>query len=59
MTRHILKCNKCYIYTMKKVCPKCNNETINPWPPKFGIEDKYAEYRRKAKAEFWAKEGLL
>ena len=44
---------------MKNKCPVCNEETINPKPPKFSIEDKYSDYRRKAKAELWIKEGLL
>lgn len=59
MKRHIFKCGKCGIYTMKKKCPKCNQETINPKPLKFSLEDKYGDYRRKAKAEFFAKEGLI
>jgi len=49
--KHILKCSKCDIYTMKNKCPVCNEETINPKPPKFSIEDKYSDYR--------IKEGLL
>lgn len=57
--RHIFKCDKCGIYTMKKACPKCNDETINPKPPRFSIDDRYGNYRRKAKIEFLEKEGLI
>jgi len=57
--KHILKCDKCGIYTMKNICPKCNNETINPKPAKFSIDDKYGSYRRKAKSEFLVRDGLI
>ena len=44
---------------MKGVCPACGKEAKNPKPPKFSIEDKYADYRRKAKADIFAREGLI
>ncbi len=41
------KCLKCKIYTLKKVCPICNNETVFAHPIfKFS---KYAEYRMQIK----------
>jgi len=59
MKKSILKCASCGIYTMKGVCPACGKEAKNPKPPKFSIEDKYADYRRKAKADIFAREGLI
>ena len=43
---------------MKKIC-SCDGKAITPKPAKFSIEDKYAVYRRKAKIDFFKKEGLL
>ncbi len=54
----ILKCGKCGRYTMKDIC-ECNGKALTPKPAKFSIEDKYAEYRRKAKLETFKSEGLL
>jgi rRNA maturation protein Nop10 len=34
---------------MKEVCPKCNSKTVITRPQKYSPEDKFAEYRRKAK----------
>jgi len=39
------KCPNCSIYTLKKQCHKCGNETISPHPAKFSPDDKYARYR--------------
>lgn len=36
---------------MDQKCPKCGKTTIFPKPPKYSPEDKYAEYRRKAKKQ--------
>jgi len=47
--QHIMKCPKCGKYTMQDKCSDCNVSTINPKPAKFSPDDKYAEYRRKAK----------
>lgn len=33
---------------MKEVCD-CGGKTFSPKPPKYSPEDKYAEYRRRAK----------
>ena len=54
MKKSILKCIKCGRYTMKEVC--CKQKTINPKPAKFNVEDKYGDYRRKAKEELLKKE---
>lgn len=55
---HILKC-KCGQYTMQNQCPKCGSPAENPRPPKWSPEDKYGEYRRKAKEVEWKEKGLL
>lgn len=34
---------------MKEECSKCGSRTVTPHPAKYSKEDKYAEYRRKAK----------
>lgn len=40
------KCPKCGEYTLEsKHCV----ETVSAYPPKYSPEDKYGEYRRKAK----------
>jgi H/ACA ribonucleoprotein complex subunit 3 len=57
--RHILKCVKCGNYTMEEKCPKCGSSATNPKPAKYSPEDKYGDYRRKAKKEQLVKEGLL
>ncbi|MBW2973055.1 hypothetical protein KY346_01530 [Candidatus Woesearchaeota archaeon] len=46
--KHILKCNKCEAYTMKESC-KCGGKATTIVPAKYSPQDKYAEYRRKAK----------
>ena len=57
--KHIVKCSKCRQYTMKDKCPKCKIKTINPKPAKYSPEDKYGEYRRKAKQAEFEGAGLL
>ncbi len=57
--KHILKCPECKAYTMKEKCPECGEKSINPKPSKYSPQDKYGEYRRKAKSEMRKKEGLL
>jgi len=49
--KHILKCPKCGIYTMKEKCPKDSEKTVSPKPAKYTPEDRMGEYRRKAKKE--------
>jgi len=43
---------------MSDTC-ECGGKALTPKPAKFSIEDKYAEYRRKAKLEIFKSEGLL
>ena len=46
--KHILKCKECNKYTLKEKC-ECTGKAITIRPPKYSPEDKYGEYRRKAK----------
>jgi H/ACA ribonucleoprotein complex subunit 3 len=56
--KHILRCQKCSKYTLVEKC-ECGGVAIENKPPKYSPEDKYADYRRKAKEEQWKKEGLI
>lgn len=56
--RAIMKCQKCGRYTMNDAC-ECGGKALTPKPAKFSVEDKYAQYRRKAKLEIFKSEGLL
>ena len=47
--RHIMRCQGCSVYTVKEICSSCSSKTIIPKPAKYGPEDNYAAYRRKAK----------
>lgn len=49
MAKEILKCQKCGVYTLKKI--HCKKKTITTKPPKYSPEDKYGKYRRKFKLE--------
>ena len=53
-----MKCQKCHKYTMNDTC-ECGGNTLTPKPAKFSVEDKYAQYRRKAKLEIFKSKGLL
>ncbi|MAE13362.1 ribosome biogenesis protein [Candidatus Woesearchaeota archaeon] len=44
----LLKCTACSEYTLHSPC-SCGNPARSPRPVKFSIEDKYGNYRRKAK----------
>lgn len=47
---HLFKCTKCDEYTLnQKQCPKCGGVVVDPKPPKYSPQDKYGEYRRRAK----------
>jgi len=46
--KHILKCENCGAYTMKEKC-KCKGKATTVVPAKYSPQDRYAEYRRKAK----------
>lgn len=56
---HILKCESCDIYTLSKICKKCGKKTIMPKPAKYSPQDKYGEYRRKAKKSSLKSKDLL
>ncbi|MBI2673629.1 RNA-protein complex protein Nop10 [Candidatus Woesearchaeota archaeon] len=45
----ILRCIKCLTYTLNNKCPQCNSDCHSTRPAKFSPEDKYGEYRRKAR----------
>jgi len=47
---HLFKCSNCGQYTLnQKTCPKCGGSVFSPRPAKYSPQDKYGEYRRKAK----------
>jgi len=56
--KSILKCSNCGKYTMKETC-SCSGKAITPKPGKFSPEDKYAQYRRKAKIDDFKKRDLI
>ena len=43
---------------MKDVC-LCGGKALTPRPAKFSIDDKYGNYRRKAKFNFFKEERLI
>lgn len=45
---HILKCQSCKSYGLTEVCT-CGSKRVRIEPAKYSPEDKYADYRRKAK----------
>ncbi|MFQ5832747.1 MAG: RNA-protein complex protein Nop10 [Candidatus Thorarchaeota archaeon] len=49
MTR-LFKCRACGHYTLEsRDCPRCGESVVTPHPPKYSPQDRYGEYRRKAK----------
>ena len=60
MAKHIYKCSSCFRYTLEDTCPSCgiNKKTVLPRPPKFSLEDKYADLQREVKKEELVKKGL-
>jgi H/ACA ribonucleoprotein complex subunit 3 len=46
--KRILKCPNCGKYGLTEECT-CGSKKIEPKPPKYTPEDKYAHYRRMAK----------
>jgi H/ACA ribonucleoprotein complex subunit 3 len=56
--KHILKCTQCGKYILSEKC-ECGGKAIENKPPKYSPEDKYGDYRRKAKEEQRKKEGLM
>ncbi|MEO2154224.1 MAG: nucleolar RNA-binding Nop10p family protein [Nanoarchaeota archaeon] len=59
MHKWIRKCKKCNVYTLKEVCPCCNNKTQEVNPPNVGLEDPYQYYRVIKKLEEDGKWELL
>ncbi len=57
--KHISKCKKCEIYTIKQKCPECGGEVVRPIPPKYSPVDKYGKYRRKVKFPSLKKADLI
>ncbi len=49
MSKKILYCKSCDVFTLKEKCPKCGAKTLSTQPAKFSPEDKYGKYRRMAK----------
>lgn len=47
MAQHILRCPSCNKYTLQEQCSACSIKTKLVKPPKFSLNDKYAEYRRR------------
>ena len=60
MAKHIYKCSSCLRYTLEDTCPSCEKKerTVLPRPPKFSLEDKYADLQREVKKEELVKKGL-
>ncbi|NOZ81676.1 MAG: RNA-protein complex protein Nop10 [Candidatus Micrarchaeota archaeon] len=48
MFMKIRKCERCKRYTLREKC-RCGLITVSPHPPKFSPEDRWGEWRRKAK----------
>ena len=57
MALNIRKCISCERYTLKEECA-CRGKTILLRPPKFSLEDKYADLKRKVKKEELIEKGL-
>ncbi len=49
MASHILRCAKCFTYTLEENCPKCKSLCQSTKPAKFSPIDKYGYWRRLAK----------
>ncbi len=58
MTEHIRICPNCRKYTLEEECVVCKVSTVLAKPPKYSPSDKYANYRREAKAEERKGKGL-
>ena len=57
MTKHLRQCGSCQTYTLEEKCPGCGAATVPPKPPKFSLDDKYADLRRQIKKEALIKKG--
>jgi len=52
MTKEILKCMKCNLYTLKTSCSKCGEKTISTKPAKFSPLDRQGKFRRLYKKKY-------
>ncbi|MBI2106095.1 nucleolar RNA-binding Nop10p family protein [Candidatus Woesearchaeota archaeon] len=52
MTKEILKCSNCDLYTLKAVCSKCGEKTLSTKPAKFSPLDKQGKFRRIYKKKY-------
>jgi H/ACA ribonucleoprotein complex subunit 3 len=48
---HLYYCHHCKEYTLQQVCPRCQDKTIEPKPPRFSPQDHYGKYRRELKKQ--------
>lgn len=52
MKWYMRRCVKCRRYTLDTdKCPYCGSNTEVPHPPRFSPEDRFVEYRIRAKIE--------
>ncbi|MCG7843970.1 MAG: RNA-protein complex protein Nop10 [Methanomassiliicoccales archaeon] len=51
MKTTLRRCDKCHEYTLKNACPRCGSKTLTPIPPRFSPDDRYGEYRRRARQQ--------
>ena len=49
MKTRILRCSKCFNYTLKRVC--CYLKTNSTKPAKFSLVDRYGKWRREYKTK--------
>lgn len=54
----ILKCQNCGKYTMNEKC-SCGGNAVTVRPMRISFPDKYANYRRDAKAQERREKGLI
>ncbi|MGY5861387.1 MAG: RNA-protein complex protein Nop10 [Candidatus Thorarchaeota archaeon] len=46
----LYKCTDCGYYTLDdSKCPKCGKRVRTPHPARYSPQDKYGDYRRRAK----------
>jgi len=56
--KHILRCESCGNYTLKEAC-SCGGRATTTRPVKYSPQDKFAEWRRKAKVLMMKEKGLM
>ncbi|MCI5866782.1 MAG: RNA-protein complex protein Nop10 [Methanosphaera sp.] len=45
------RCKVCNEYTLKDVCPRCDEKTGVIFPARYSPQDKYGKYRRMMKKQ--------